>query len=182
MVSTYSTNVPWSRDKSRLSIHIMWSISQSRDVQKRKLKTIKYSVRDSIKPADNACSWLFSLWVAAVTCYASSLIHIFGSPVCGWFPCLTVFWFCWQCWSLACQLVSGCHSLLCFKPADKTCPWISRKWVVFMPHYISSILTMSLYSPQNVSDHLPHCVLCLMITHSIGASPNTHISDVLACV
>ena len=46
IVSTYSTSVPWSRDESRLSIHIMWSISQSRDVQSRKLKTIKYSVRD----------------------------------------------------------------------------------------------------------------------------------------
>ena len=46
IVSTYSTTVPWSRDESRLSIHIMWSIPQSRDVQSRKLKMIKYSVRD----------------------------------------------------------------------------------------------------------------------------------------
>ena len=46
MVSTYSRNVPWSRDESRLSIHIMWSIPQSRDVESRKLKTIKYSVHD----------------------------------------------------------------------------------------------------------------------------------------
>ena len=50
MVSTYSMNVPWSRDRSRLSIHIMWSIPQSRDVQRRKLKTIKYSVRDTCPP------------------------------------------------------------------------------------------------------------------------------------
>ena len=49
-VSTYSTNVPWSCDKSRLSIHIMWSIPQSRDVQSRKLKAIKYSVCDSVHP------------------------------------------------------------------------------------------------------------------------------------
>ena len=47
IASTYSTNIPWSRDESRLSIHTMWSIPQSRDVQGRKLKTIKYSVRDS---------------------------------------------------------------------------------------------------------------------------------------
>ena len=46
IVSTYSTSVPWSRDELRLSIHIMWSIPQSRDIQGRKLKTIKYSVRD----------------------------------------------------------------------------------------------------------------------------------------
>ena len=46
IVSTYSTTVPWSCDKSRLSVHIMWSIPQSRDVQSRKLKAIKYSVRD----------------------------------------------------------------------------------------------------------------------------------------
>ena len=49
IVSTYSMNVPWSRDESRLSIHIMWSIPQSRDVQSRKLKTIKYSVRDTVQ-------------------------------------------------------------------------------------------------------------------------------------
>ena len=46
IVSTYSTNVPWSCDKSWLSIHIMWSISQSRDIKGRKLKAIKYSIRD----------------------------------------------------------------------------------------------------------------------------------------
>ena len=47
IVSTYSTSVSWSCDESRLSIHIIWSIPQSRDVQGRKLKTIKYSVRDT---------------------------------------------------------------------------------------------------------------------------------------
>ena len=47
IVSTYSTKVPWSRDKSWLSIHIMWSISQSRDTKDRKLKAIKYSVHDT---------------------------------------------------------------------------------------------------------------------------------------
>ena len=46
MVSAYSTSLPWSRDESRLSIHIMWSIPQLRDIQSRKLKTIKYSVCD----------------------------------------------------------------------------------------------------------------------------------------
>ena len=46
IVSTYSTNVPWSRDKSQLSIHIMWKIPQSRDIKSRKLKTIKYSICD----------------------------------------------------------------------------------------------------------------------------------------
>ena len=46
MVSTYGTSLPWSRDKSWLSIHIMWSIPQSRDIQSRKLKAIKYSVHD----------------------------------------------------------------------------------------------------------------------------------------
>ena len=52
MVSTYSTSIPWSRDKSRLSFHVMWSIPQSRDIQSRKLKTIKYSVCDTDVTAD----------------------------------------------------------------------------------------------------------------------------------
>ena len=61
-VSTYSTSVPWSRDESRLSIHIMWSISQSRDVQSRKLKTIKYSVRDNSLVLGNRLDSVFGIW------------------------------------------------------------------------------------------------------------------------
>ena len=34
-------------------IHIMWSIPQSRDVQSRKLKTIKCSVRDTSQPRNS---------------------------------------------------------------------------------------------------------------------------------
>ena len=40
IVSSYSTNVSWSCDQSRLSIHVMWSIPQSCDVKGRKLKAI----------------------------------------------------------------------------------------------------------------------------------------------
>ena len=47
IVPTYSMNVSWSCDKSWLSVHFMWSISQSHDDKDRKLKAIIYSVRDS---------------------------------------------------------------------------------------------------------------------------------------
>ena len=76
-VSTYSTNVPWSRDESRLSIHIMWSIPQSRDVQRRKLKAIKYSVCDSI--VSSLC--LLSLCLTFIfSCYLSLSLLIFMLP------------------------------------------------------------------------------------------------------
>ena len=51
VISTYSTTVSWSCDKSWLSVHIMWSIPQSRDNEDRKLKAIKYSIHDSLKDA-----------------------------------------------------------------------------------------------------------------------------------
>ena len=40
IVSTYSTDVSWSHDQSRLFIHIMWSIPQSCDIKGRRLKAI----------------------------------------------------------------------------------------------------------------------------------------------
>ena len=46
-LTVYGTNVPWSHDQSQLSTHIMWSVSQSHDIEGKKLKAIKYSVCDS---------------------------------------------------------------------------------------------------------------------------------------
>ena len=87
-----------------------------------------------ISPADNFCPWLFSLWVAVVTCCVFGLLTmpIIASPVgmwlwcsavsslltmpvlhllaCEWLYCLAVA--CWQCPFLALQPVSGCGTLL----------------------------------------------------------------------
>ena len=83
------------------------------------------------KPAKNACSWLFSLWVATVHCCVSRLltISVFNSSVGEWLLCNTVFQACWQSLSLALQEVSSCCALLCLKPADNLYPWHSSWWV-----------------------------------------------------
>ena len=78
IVSTYSTSVPWSRDESRLSIHIMWSIPQSRDVQSRKLKTIKYSVRDK-----HLHKGEFPSPVCCAVCCATAKTNFLSTPQ-GW--------------------------------------------------------------------------------------------------
>ena len=96
------------------------------------------------KPADNACAWLFSLWVAAVGCCISSLLTmpVLGSPGSEWLLWVAVFHACWQCLSLALQSVSGYCGLLCFKPADNACPWLSSMWVAAVGCCVSSLLTM----------------------------------------
>ena len=96
------------------------------------------------KPADNPCPWLFRKWVAAVLYCVWSLltISVLGSPVCEWLLCLAVFAACWQSLFLALQPVSGCCTLLCFKPTDNPCSWLSRKWVAAVPYCVSSLLTI----------------------------------------
>ena len=96
------------------------------------------------KPANNACSWLFSWWVAVVPWCVSSLLTmpVLDSPACGWLLCLAVFQACWQCLFLALQYVSGCYALLCFKPADNAYSGFSREWVVAVPYCDPSLLTM----------------------------------------
>ena len=71
------------------------------------------------------------MWVAVVPCCNSTLLimFFFGSSACEWLWCLAEILACWSCLSLALQEVSGRGSLLQFKPADHTCPWLSRMWV-----------------------------------------------------
>ena len=132
IVSTYSVSVPWSRDESRLSIHIMWSIPQSRDVQGRKLETIKYSVRDMAdmhfcifqNSADHICHWLFSMWVPLIfNCVITMLMRlVLGLPDCKWLLYLIVFEACCD-----------------------TCPWLLSLWVTAIPYFISSLLIVSAF-------------------------------------
>ena len=96
------------------------------------------------KPADNGCPWLSSLWVAAVAGCVSSLLTmaVLGSPGSEWLLWFAVCQVCWQWLSLALQLVSGCCGLLCSKPADNGCPWLSSLWVAAVACCVSSMLTM----------------------------------------
>ena len=122
-----------------------------------------------LKLINNACPWLFRKWVAAVHCYLSSSLtmHVLGSPACEWLVCLPVFQALWQCLFLALQLVSGYCALLCFKPGDNACSWLSRKWVAAVPSYVSSLMTvLVLVSP--VSEWL----LCLAVFISLVTMTN----------
>lgn len=119
------------------------------------------------KPTDNTCCHLISLWVAALPCCALSLL-IMSVPISTgseWLSNLAMFQACW--WHLfsSLQHVSGCHSLLCFKPADNSCSclsslwvgyltslyfkpannahsWLCRGWVAFMPCSVSGLPMM----------------------------------------
>ena len=95
-----------------------------------------------LKPADNACSWLSSLWVAAVPCYAWS------NNDCSWLfrkwvatvPCCVVYQL--TILSLVLQEVSSCCVLVCFKPTDNDFPWLFSLWVAAVPGCVSCLLTM----------------------------------------
>ena len=97
-----------------------------------------------IKPADDACSWLSSMWVAAVSCCVSSLLMmpVLGSPEGEWLLCLALYQACWWCLFLALQNVSGCCVLLCIRPADDACPWLFSMWVAAVSCCVSSLLMM----------------------------------------
>ena len=75
----------------------------------------------------SVCEWL--------PCCALSLLMM-PVPItsgCEWLPCFAVFQACW--WHLfsSLQRVSGHHLLLCFKPADTSCP-CSLQWVCGIPY------------------------------------------------
>ena len=86
------------------------------------------------KLANNSCPWLSSGWVAVMPCCVSSLltIPVLGSPGGEWLLCLAMFLACWQSLSLALQWVSGYCVLLCFRPVDNPCPWLSSGWVLLL--------------------------------------------------
>ena len=97
-----------------------------------------------VKPTNDACSWLSSLWVPAMPCNVSSLLMmpVIGSLVCECLQYLAVWQAYWWYLSLALQEVSGCSALLFFKPTDGTCPWVSRLWVTAVPCRVLSLLKM----------------------------------------
>ena len=72
------------------------------------------------KLANDACAWLFSLWVAAVLSsnWSWLIMVVHGFLVCEWLLCLAVFQAGWQCLSLAFQDVCGSYALLHFKLTD----------------------------------------------------------------
>ena len=74
-------------------------------------------------------------------------------PVGEWQLCFNVFQACWQCLSSTLQPVSGCCSLLCFKPADDACPLLSSWWVAGMSCCVSSLLIIPSSAVQAVSGH-----------------------------
>ena len=122
------------------------------------------------KTTDETFSWFFSLWVPVEPCCISRLvtIPILGFLESESLLCLAgLFWACWQCvfsaalqkvsnhyillaviqahsWYvfLAFQLVSGCLALLIFELANYFCPCLSSLWVVAVPCYILSLLTI----------------------------------------
>ena len=121
--------------------------------------------------SDDACSWLFRLWVAVATCWISSLLimTVFGSSGCEWLLYIAKFQACWPWLSLALQTVGGCCALVNFKPADhdclwlfslwvaavcalldfksadQDCLWLSSVWVTAVPWWISSLLTKTVF-------------------------------------
>ena len=111
------------------------------------------------------CPWQ----VAAMPCCLSSLLMMLMPVLCssvgGWLPCFAVFQACWWCLPSALQGVSGCHALLCFKPADNACPLLSRMWVAAMPCCVSSLLaddSCPLHSREWVAA-MPCCVSSLLM-------------------
>ena len=120
-----------------------------------------------LKPADDACPMLSSMWVAAVPCCVSSLLMIpvlcspgcewllciccvssllmmpvLCSPVCEWLLYFAVSQACQWYLSSALQFVSGCCALLCLKSANDACPLLSSLWVAAVPCCVSSLLMM----------------------------------------
>ena len=73
-----------------------------------------------LKPDDDACLWLSSMWVIVLTCF---FFH-------AW----------WWCLSLTLQNVSGCCVLLCIMPVDDACPWLFSMWVTTASCCVSCLL------------------------------------------
>ena len=119
------------------------------------------------KPANNACPWLFSMWVAAVLC------RYFKPPANNACPWLSRMWVVavpcsvsslWQCLPLALQRVSGFFALRCFKPANNACPWLFSMWVAAVPCNVSSLLTISVLC-SSVGEWLL-CLHCFKLANS----------------
>ena len=116
--------------------------------------------------------WFFSWWVAAVSCCVSSMVTmlVLGSPVGEWLLCIVVFQAWWQFLFLALQEVSNSCALMCFKPSDYACPWLSRKWVPAVPCCVSSMVTMPVLGFSLWVATVPCCFLSLVTMLVFGPS------------
>ena len=83
---------------------------------------------------------------------------------------------------LANQHVSGCHTSLCFKTADDTCHWLTRWWVVAIPHCISRLVLTPVWHLQKVSGWLFCYITFLLITSVLCPSLIILTSDMLDCM
>ena len=83
--------------------------------------------------------WPSRMWVTAASCWVLSLMmHILGVPVCEWLQFFAEFQAWW--WlSLALQCVSGCSSLLDFKPDDAN-SWLSSVWVTAVSFWLLNLM------------------------------------------
>ena len=81
-----------------------------------------------LKPAENGCPWLFSMWVTGLALF-SSLLKM-------------VVWL-----TLALQEVSD-WACFVLKPAENSCPWLFSQWVTWLVLF-SSLLKMGVFgSPE----------------------------------
>ena len=87
------------------------------------------------KPADQAHSWLCSLWVAAVLDTLLSLLikPTFGSSESELLLYPVPIKACWSSPPLNLQIVSCCCPWHPFMSADKTHSWLCRQWVAVVP-------------------------------------------------
>ena len=131
-----------------------------------------------LNTTDDACLWLSSMWVAAVTCCISNLlmIPVLGSPGSEWLQCLAVFQAYWWCLFLALQRVSGCSALLCFEPIDDTYPWLFRKWVAAVPYCALCLLIMPIL-PSIVCEWL----WCLVVFQAYWCCLSLALQRVSSC-
>ena len=131
------------------------------------------------KPANNFCHWLSSLWVAAISCYLSSLLLIFvlgtlesessASPLFKtaddsslWVSRMwvAVVPYCILSADNVCFWLSVCEWLCCtvfyLKPTADEYSWLSRMWVDTVSCYMSSMLMILFFAIQDVSGcHIP---------------------------
>ena len=108
------------------------------------------------EPTDDACPWLFRMWVAVLSCHRLSLrspVLGFSGSVLLW--CLTVFYSHWWLSWLSSLWVA---TLLCLKPADHACPCLFRELVTWLICYDSSSLTPPLL-PFQACEWL-QCTVC----------------------
>ena len=116
----------------------------------------------SFKFADQAHSWLCSLWVAAIFGTLSSLLTkpTLGPAVCELLLPLAPSQACWLSLHLALQGVSCCCPWHSFELVDQAPFWLCREWVAAVPGILSSLLTKPMLGSTDSK-----CLLSLGLFH-----------------